>query len=140
MNGNMKGYVYEEGYLRTSCSEYSVTNLANREVHLTNDAIQKKADGYGEFEDANKLSYVQFQTYLDTNCPQAQVCFDRDILPQIKNLTTDAFRAVWGKIDGSKRINTFECYGLDCMLDEDFKVYLIEINTNPSLDCCCPLL
>jgi len=26
------------------------------------------------------------------------------------------------------------------MLDEDFKVYLIEINTNPSLDCCCPLL
>lgn len=26
------------------------------------------------------------------------------------------------------------------MLDEDFKVYLIEVNTNPSLDCCCPLL
>lgn len=26
------------------------------------------------------------------------------------------------------------------MIDENFKVYLIEVNTNPSLEICCPLL
>ena len=26
------------------------------------------------------------------------------------------------------------------MIDENFKVYLIEANTNPSLEICCPLL
>jgi len=30
--------------------------------------------------------------------------------------------------------------GYDFMLDSDFKTYLIEVNTNPSLDICCPLL
>jgi hypothetical protein len=39
VNGNVKGYVYEEGYIRTSCKEYSINNLSNRLVHLTNDAV-----------------------------------------------------------------------------------------------------
>ena len=39
-----------------------------------------------------------------------------------------------------KRLSTFEIFGLDFMLDEAFKVYLIEVNTNPSFDLCCPLL
>ncbi len=55
-------------------------------------------------------------------------------------MTTDCFRAVWGKIDPVKKTNTFEIYGLDFMLDEDFKVYLIEVNTNPALDLSSPLL
>ena len=70
---------------------------------------------------------------MDKNFPRKNVCFDRDILPQIKKITTDCFRAVWGKIDPTKRTNMFELYGLDFMLDEDFKVYLIEVNTNPAL-------
>ena len=39
-NGLMKAYFYKEGYLRTSCKEYSLTNLHSRMVHLTNDAVQ----------------------------------------------------------------------------------------------------
>jgi hypothetical protein len=26
------------------------------------------------------------------------------------------------------------------MVDDDFKLYLIEVNTNPCLEVCCPLL
>jgi tubulin monoglycylase TTLL3/8 len=57
INGSMKAYFYEEGYLRTSCREFSLNNLSNRMVHLTNDAVQKKAEDYGKFEPGNKLSY-----------------------------------------------------------------------------------
>ena len=65
--------------------------------------------------------------------------FERDILPQIKKLTTDCFKATWGILDPYKRINTFEVFGFDFMLDEDFKVYLIEVNTNPALDMSSPI-
>ena len=36
-------------------------------IHLTNDAVQKKGEDYGKFEAGNKLSYADFQAYLDKN-------------------------------------------------------------------------
>jgi hypothetical protein len=40
-SGNqVKAYFYREGYLRTSCKEFTTQNL-NRMIHLTNDAVQK---------------------------------------------------------------------------------------------------
>lgn len=62
----MQGYWYNEGYLRTSCKEYSIKNVTNRMIHLTNDAVQKKSDDYGKFESGNKLSYAEFQKYLES--------------------------------------------------------------------------
>lgn len=79
------------------------------------------------------MSYPEFQKYIDKEYTKKHVNFERDIAPQIKKLTTDAFRAVWSKIDPHRRVNSFECYGFDFMLDEDFKVFLIEVNNNPSL-------
>jgi hypothetical protein len=60
INGFMKGYFYEDGYIRTSCKEFDLDNLANRFVHLTNDAVQKKSEDYGRFENGNKMSYQNF--------------------------------------------------------------------------------
>ena len=59
-NGNIKAYWYKEGYIRTSCKEFSLHNLSNRTVHLTNDAIQENDPEYGKFESGNKLSYQDF--------------------------------------------------------------------------------
>jgi len=53
---------------------------------------------------------------------------------------SDTYRAVYGKIDPLKRMHCFEVFGYDFMIDEDFKVYLIEVNTNPCLETSCPLL
>ena len=38
-------------------------------IHLTNDAIQKNTTDYGKYEKGNKLSYADFQKYLDTSFP-----------------------------------------------------------------------
>ena len=57
-------------------------------------------------------------------------------------------KATYGKIDPHKRTNSFEVfkyyynklYGLDFMIDDNFKLFLIEANTNPCLELSCPLL
>lgn len=86
------------------------------------------------------MSYQEFQLYIDKTHPDLHVCLERDILPQINKLTTDIFRATFDKLDPKRRVNTFEWFGLDFMLDEEFKVYLIEVNTNPCLELSSPLL
>ena len=40
-----------------------------------------------------------------------------------------------------RKRNEFELFGYDFMIDQDFKVYLIEVNTNPCIETApCPLL
>lgn len=63
-NGNLKGYWFDEGYIRTSSEEFTLDDVQNKLIHLTNDAIQKKGKDYGKFESANKISFVEFQSSL----------------------------------------------------------------------------
>jgi tubulin---tyrosine ligase len=39
IGGFLKGFAYEDGYVRTSCKEFNHDELSDRFVHLTNDAI-----------------------------------------------------------------------------------------------------
>lgn len=138
VNGAFKGYWYEEGYIRTTSYEYSVRNCRDNLVHLTNDAIQKHTDDYGKFEKGNKLSYQDFQRYLDQH--HRGLDFLGGILPRMKRICTDAIRASYFLLDPERRCYNFEIFGMDFMIDEDFRPWLIEINTNPCLELCCPLL
>lgn len=54
-NGILKGYWYKHGYIRTSSAEYSLDNVEDEMIHLTNDAVQKKGTDYGKHEDNNKV-------------------------------------------------------------------------------------
>lgn len=49
-------------------------------------------------------------------------------------------KSVCFKIDPNRLQNQFEILGYDFMLDEDFRLYLIEVNTNPCLETDSPLL
>jgi len=84
INGLMKGYFYESGYIRTSSKEFTLKNLNDKIIHLTNDAIQQNNEEYGKYEPGNKLSFSEFQKYLDINYASLNIDFFRDILPQLK--------------------------------------------------------
>eukprot|EP01022_Parablepharisma_sp_SALTPOND_P025273 TRINITY_DN583_c0_g2_i1.p1 TRINITY_DN583_c0_g2~~TRINITY_DN583_c0_g2_i1.p1 ORF type:complete len:933 (+),score=109.88 TRINITY_DN583_c0_g2_i1:11362-14160(+) len=145
VNGYIKAYYYQEGYLRTSSKDYSVDNLS-KYVHLTNEAIQIRYEGFGKHEAGNKISYAEFQKYLEDasrgNKDKSPVNFYKDILPKIKVYTpyfqkqeiiTDTIKSVYPFIDKKRRLHTFELFGYDFMIDEALKVYLIEANINPCL-------
>lgn len=52
-------------------------------IHLTNDAVQKKGQDYGKYQNANKISYTDFQKYLDNNFADKQFNFFKTVYPQM---------------------------------------------------------
>lgn len=42
-------------------------------------------------------------------------------------------RSTYWKIDKGKKVNGFELFGLDFLVDKDFTPWLLEVNTNPCL-------
>lgn len=138
-NNNIQGYFYPEGYIRTSCKEFS-TKSFNKYIHLTNDAVQKNSEEYGKFEPGNKICYSEFQIYLNQDHPTLKKNFERDLNSQIRNIVSDTFKASYNIIDPTRKLHSFELLGYDFMIDENFKVWLIEVNTNPCLELSCGYL
>eukprot|EP01022_Parablepharisma_sp_SALTPOND_P015513 TRINITY_DN219_c0_g1_i1.p2 TRINITY_DN219_c0_g1~~TRINITY_DN219_c0_g1_i1.p2 ORF type:complete len:417 (-),score=39.20 TRINITY_DN219_c0_g1_i1:1771-3021(-) len=123
-------YYYKMGYIRTSSYEYSLENSANY-VHLTNNCLQQHGKEYGKFEDGNTVSFHDFTKFLQVNYPF--VDFEKDIIGRIKDIMIDTFLATKDSLNPSKRRNCFEFLGYDFLIDEDFHVWLLEVNTNPYL-------
>ena len=127
--GVMRAYWYADGYIRTSSYEFDIDNF-EPEIHLTNDAIQKKYADYGKYEPYNKISYEEFQRYLESAHPTKKYNFKEQILPKMRKMATDAAKSVYTKIAPKNQLNNFEIFGLDFMIDKNFRPWLIEINTN----------
>ena len=131
--GILRGWFYEEGYIRTSCKDFSLTQGDNQFIHLTNDAVQKQSQDYGKYEAGNKISYSDFDKIL---IKEKDMSFYNKILPKIKKRVGDVFKAAGKNLVGEVRsdYNGFEWLGFDFMLDEDINLSLIEVNTNPCLE------
>ena len=73
------------------------------------------------------------QRYLDEHYGQYQLNVEDLLLPRIKDIIIDTFLCVKKKMNYNNRGNCFELFGFDFLLDEDFRVWLIEVNYNPFL-------
>jgi tubulin--tyrosine ligase len=51
----------------------------------------------------------------------------------MQEIMADTIKATVDVLDPNHRQHCFELFGYDFMLDDDCKVYLIEVNTNPCL-------
>jgi len=134
-DGSLQGYFYKEAYLRTTSTEYSL-KTKDRFVHLNNDAVQKHGEDYGKFESANKMSLNEFQKYLDEHHPKEGLSVQEKLVPQMRALMADALKASAHKINPRNIQHCFEVFGFDFMVDASFRVWLIEVNTNPCWEPC----
>jgi hypothetical protein len=70
---------------------------------------------------------------LNESFPQYNLNIEEHFMPRIKDIMIDSFMSVRNKMNPNKRKNCFELFGFDFLLDEDFRLWLLEINTNPFL-------
>ena len=88
----------------------------------------------------NKISYNELQRYLDAIYADKNISVERDILSKVKEIVVDVIHANCNLVDPRRNESNFEIFGLDFMVDRQIQPYLIEINSNPSLEINCPLL
>ena len=129
----MKVYVFKEGHLKTCSVEYDL-NSKNPYTHITNYSFQKHNNNFQKFEKGNEVPFYDFQKFIDENYPEKKYKLNVDLMDKIKEIIYITMRSVKDKINKNNRNYQFEIFGYDFMIDEDFNVFLIEINTNPGLE------
>jgi hypothetical protein len=145
-------FVFKEGHLKTSSVAYDI-NLTNSYVHITNYSIQKYNSNFSKFEHGNEVSFNDFQSFINDEFNYTKNCSNpvrsirenpinvkTDVMEKIKEIIDITFRAVSQKINGNERKNCFEIFGYDFIMDIDYNVFLLEVNTNPGLEESSPLI
>ena len=129
---NMKVYVFKEGHLKTCSVQFDI-NSKDAFTHITNYSFQKYNDNFQKFESGNEVPFSDFQKFIDDKYNN-NYKLNKDLMEKIKEIISLTMRSVKDKINKNNRNYQFEIFGYDFMLDEDFNVFLIEVNTNPGLE------
>ena len=133
LSHKMKVYVFKEGHLKTCSVDYNVDSK-DAFTHITNYSFQKYNNNFQKFEKGNEVPFYEFQKFINEKYPNKKYNIKIDLMNKVKEIITLTMRAGKEKINKNNRNYQFEIFGYDFMLDEDFNVFLIEINTNPGLE------
>ncbi|XP_053315157.1 protein polyglycylase TTLL10-like [Spea bombifrons] len=126
---------FRHGYVRLTCNKYDSksTDLIG---HLTNQYMQKKHPRYEELKEETIWSMERFNSYVnkvfasDKGLPKDWVL---DVFTKkMQVIMTHCFKTFKSKL--ACRRGYFDLIGCDFLIDENFQVWLLEMNCNPSLD------
>ena len=127
-------YLFKEGHFKATSVPFDI-NSQNAYVHLTNYSVQKYNENFAKFETGNEISFTDFELSKNNI-----ISVKKDLLPKIKEIILYTMKCARHKINKFERKLCFEIFGYDFMFDENYKPYLLEINTNPGLEISSPLI
>lgn len=141
-------YLYPEGLARFASSKYSdnAKDLKDRYMHLTNYSINKLSSHYTANEDANaaqghKWTLSKLMEFLSNTRGVDTKSLWRT-LQQLVIKTMIVAEAPITQLCMENMPNNYTCYelfGVDVLLDENLKAWLLEVNISPSLHSASPL-
>ncbi|XP_013186188.2 tubulin polyglutamylase ttll-4 isoform X2 [Amyelois transitella] len=141
-------YLYKDGLARFASVKYNdeVTSLNDRYMHLTNYSINRLSKNYTPNEDfaaceGHKWTLQALFQYLKTEKNiNTDALWDslKDLV--IKTIISgEASISSLTKANITSRYNCYELFGIDVLLDEKLKPWLLEVNISPSLHSASPL-
>ena len=130
-------FFFREGHLKASSELYNL-NDRNRFIHITNYSLQKKSSKFETYEEGNEISYSDFKKFLESqNIPLSN--FDK-MISQMKLLVEISMKSVGTKFLKTNPVLSFEIFGYDFIIDNEFKPWILEINNNPGLGISSPVI
>lgn len=140
-------FINEEGLARFCTEDYRApnnSNIGNAFMHLTNYSLNKRSanfvhtDEITEINEGSKQTLISFYKELKMNGYPIEI-----IQENIKDLVQKLMIAIQPslmlqlksklKLANLEKLKYFHIIGIDIMLTEDLKPWLLEINANPSL-------
>ena len=151
-------YIYYNGLVRFATENYQKGNYDNVYIHLTNYSINKNNLNYKsnqknnkdiedlseeeneEEDDSSKWSLVEYRIFfkklgLNNIMENIWKQIIDIIIKSLMTVSNDNCK----EMAGNKNNILFELYGFDMFVDENYRVWLLEVNVNPSLHCTSPL-
>jgi len=132
----LKIYLFHKGLVRMSSEQYNLdlNDLDNLFKHLTNTSINKKNKNGYKYDDL-VLSLEEAKKYMEK---KYNINFS-NIWKEIKDISIKSLISMNHlEIEREKKYklisnNLFKIYGVDILIDDNFKPWLIEINHGPDL-------
>ncbi|VVC97291.1 unnamed protein product [Leptidea sinapis] len=125
-------WMYKDCYLKFSSQKYNLQNY-HESIHLTNNAVQRKYincnNRHTELPTNNMWDLEKYRKYL-SKIGKERV-WDNIIYPGMKKSVISIMLSCQDSLSVCK--NRFELYGCDFILDQEYKPWLIEINSSPDL-------
>ena len=144
----LKIYFYRDGYLTFAHKNFTLNenNINDKCIHITSeknefDCLENNNNNNYTYEEnlfdekCFIWNYLNFERYCKKNNINYQ-----NIINQIKDIIIKTFITltpdVTSKIEKStiKDRNMFQLFSFDFIIDENYKIYLIDIDKNPSLN------
>ena len=132
-------WMYPQGLARAASVPYSTDADAPRASHITNSSVQKHVAGT-----VDTLSFKGLDSWFKEcgNCAGTitaprPLSVMLDLIPRWRAIAGAVFSAGSNAMligGGGTLLSTFELFGLDILLDEDGRSWLLEVNTNPGFD------
>ncbi|XP_019397142.1 PREDICTED: inactive polyglycylase TTLL10 isoform X2 [Crocodylus porosus] len=131
---------FGHGYVRLTCANYDAAS-DDLTAHLTNQYMQKKNPLYSQLKEETVWRMERFNSYVNEKFKQTKG-LPRDwvltVLTKMQQIMMQCFLAVKAKLEC--KLGYFDLIGCDFLIDENFKVWLLEMNANPALHTNCEVL
>jgi len=127
-------WFFHPGYCKVAFEPYDGSALDNRFMHLTNACVQKGHPQYGK-ELRGKhiwsLSEAEADVRGSGHWEGGEGSFWSHLHHEMKLVLAWLFRASVGMLE--RRKGYFDLWGVDFMVDSNFGLHLLEVNSNPAI-------
>ncbi|XP_010625976.1 inactive polyglycylase TTLL10 isoform X1 [Fukomys damarensis] len=132
---------FGHGYARLTLNLYD-PHSSDLSGHLTNQFMQKQSPLYMLLKEDTVWSMDHLNHYINDKFQRTKG-LPRDwvfttFTRRMQQIMTHCFLAVKSKLE--RKLGYFDLIGCDFLIDENFKVWLLEMNSNPALHTNCEVL